>query len=480
MFGGARRTAWQTIWLGLAFLVLSLAMPSKAFAFDWTQCVSPSPLAFSSPDATPTLIEIGGGINTAADGNPCDSFDFGLFATNSDESAIYESFSTTSANGVTVTFTFLPCNFDLDPTPGTGGCLPNGAGSYNTYYGVALSSTTETADSVTVYMDPEATGTPTQAIVIPLTITQPVDWNRCVSPSPLVFSSPDATTKLVEIGGGTNTAPDGNTCDAFDRGLFPTNSSEATILQSFSTSSANGVAVTFTYLPCNSDTNPLPGTGGCGTGGAGSLNTSYGVSIGPTTESSDSVTVYMDPGATGTSTQAITIALTIIQPGAGFNWDKCVSPSPLAFSSPDATPSLIEIGGGISTDSDGNTCDAFDFGLFASNSSEAAIYESFSTTSANGVTVTFTFLPCNFDLDPTPGTGGCLPNGAGSYNTYYGVALSATTETADSVTVYMDPEATGTPTQPVTIPLTIDQGIGAGDARLVAKSVRRMRAASAR
>jgi hypothetical protein len=336
MFGGTRPTVWHAVWLGLVFLVLAVAMPSKAFAFDWNQCVSPSPLAFSSAAATPPLVEIGGGINTAADGNLCDAFDYGLFASNSSEAAIYESFSTTSANGVAVTFTFLPCNFDLDPTPGSGGCLPNGAGSLNTYYGVALGATTETSDSVTVYMDPEATDRPTQAAVIPLTITQPVDW------------------------------------------------------------------------------------------------------------------------------------------------DKCVSPRPLAFSSPDATPNLVEIGGGISTDSDGNLCDAFDYGLFASNSSEAAIYESFSTTSANGVTVTFTFLPCNFDLDPTPGTGGCLPNGAGSYNTYYGVALSATTETADSVTVYMDPEATGMPTQPVTIPLTIDQGTGTGDARRVAKSVRRMRAASAR
>jgi hypothetical protein len=339
MFGGARPTAWQAVWLRLAFLVLSLAMPSKAFAFDWNQCVSPSPLAFSSPDATPDLVEIGGGINTTADGNPCDSFDFGLFPTNDSEASVFQNFGTTSTNGVTATFTFLPCNFILDPTPGSGGCLPNGAGSFNTY---------------------------------------------------------------------------------------------------------------------------------------------YGVSIGPTTETSDSVTVYMDPGATGTPTQAITIPLTITQPGGGFAWDKCVSPSPLAFSSPGATPTLIEIGGGLNTDADGNSCDPFDLGLYPTNDSEAGAFQDFSTTSANGVPVTFIFLACNFDLDPTPGTGGCLPNGAGSFNTYYGVALGPTTETADSITVYMDPDATGTPTQAITIPLTIDQGTGGTEARLAAKSLRRMRTASAR
>ena len=480
MSGGVRPTAWQAIWLCLAFLVFSLAMPSKAFAFDWNQCVSPSPLAFSSPDAVPTLIEIGGGINTTADGNPCDSFDFGLFPTNDSEASIFQSFSTTSTNGVTATFTFLPCNFVLDPTPGSGGCLPNGAGSFNTYYGVSIGPTTESWDNVTVYMDPGATGTPTQAITIPLAITQPVDWNKCVSPSPLAFSSPDATTTLVEIGGGINTAPDGNLCDSFDLGLYPTNSSEAMDFQSFTTTSANGVTVTFTFLPCNFDTNPLPGTGGCLPNGAGSFNTYYGISIGPTTETTDSVTVYMDPGATGTPTQVIIIPLTITQPGTGFAWDKCVSPSPLAFSSPSAAPILIEIGGGLNTDSDGNPCDSFDLGLYPTNDSEAGDFQDFSTTSANGVPVTFTFLACNFDLDPAPGTGGCLPNGAGSFNTYYGISIGSTTETADSVTVYMDPEATGTPTQTVTIPLTIDQGTGGPEARLAAKSLRHMRTASAR
>ncbi len=316
MFRSTRSTAWQSIWLCLAFLVLSLAMPSKAFAFNWNECVAPTPLAFSEPSSTPLLVETGGGTHTDGDGNTCDAFDRGLFPTSSSEAAYLHSFTTTSANGVAVTFSFLTCNLDTNPLPGTGGCLPTGAATLDTYYAISLGATSETTDSVTVYMDPTHSGTPSQAITIPLTITQPLlgfDWNKCVAPSPLVFASATATPTLIETGGGVNMDSDSNPCDTFDLGLFPTNDSEATIFSDFTATSANGVTVTFTYLACNFDLDPTPGTGGCDTGGAGSLNTYYSVSLSATTETADSVTVYVDPEQTGTPSEAIVIPLTIDQ-----------------------------------------------------------------------------------------------------------------------------------------------------------------------
>ncbi len=83
-------------------------------------------------------------------------------------------------------------------------------------------------------------------------------------------------------------------------------------------------------------------------------------------------------------------------------------------------------------------------------------FADFSTRTNNNIGITFHFSPCNFDFSTTPGSGGCLPNGAGSLNTYYTLQLDSTSETSDSVTVYMDPTSSGTPAQPITIQLTIN------------------------
>ena len=183
--GTTRSMLWKSLWLCLAFLVLSVGLPPKAYAStNWNLCVQPNPAAFASPTDQPTVIETGGGANTDGDGNTCDAFDLGLYPVPT-ESGAFADFTTTTDNGVSITFHFIACNFDTDPTPGTGGCLPNGGGTFNTYYTLQLNAaTSETTDSVTVYMDPDSNGvTATQPIVIQLTIDQAVATTTVVAPS---------------------------------------------------------------------------------------------------------------------------------------------------------------------------------------------------------------------------------------------------------------------------------------------------------
>ena len=113
--------------------------------------------------------------------------------------------------------------------------------------------------------------------------------------------------------------------------------------------------------------------------------------------------------------------------------------------------------GGGNTDGDGNTCDPYDLGFYPTNNSETGSFANFTTTTTNGVSVTFNFLACNFVISGGPGSGGCGPGGSGSLNTYYSIQLATTSETTDSITLYLDPTSSGTPTQPFVLSITIDQ-----------------------
>jgi Bacterial Ig-like domain (group 3)/Putative Ig domain len=156
------------------------------------------------------------------------------------------------------------------------------------------------------------------------------------------------------------------------------------------------------------------------------------------------------------ATQLNIVKAGIAHANESFNWNLCVSPNPVTFASPTDTPTAIEIGGGVNTDSDGNECDIFVLGLFPTNTDETNAFTTFTTHGTSGATYTFDFLPCNFVTSGGPGSGGCLPNGSASLNTYYGLSVSQPAPTSDTVTVYMDPTSSGTPTQPVTLSVTIN------------------------
>ncbi|WP_426435187.1 putative Ig domain-containing protein [Bradyrhizobium genosp. P] len=189
-------------WIAGLVLLLSLFSPTQALAFNWNQCVSPTPLAFSSAAATPGLILVGGGLNTDSDGNTCDLYDYGLLPS-AGSTADFSSFTVTGTSGATYTFTYLPCNFQ---TVAPGGCNA-GNPSLNTYYTVSVSSTSVTSDSVTVYIDttPGNTGG-NQAIVIPITISQAPATTTTVASSvnPATFPETETFTATVTSTGTVN------------------------------------------------------------------------------------------------------------------------------------------------------------------------------------------------------------------------------------------------------------------------------------
>ena len=186
------------LWIAAFALLFWIFSPSQAYAFDWNKCVSPNPLAFASKTATPTLILIGGGANTDSDGNTCDPFDLGFYASNT-ESPSFANFTATGASGATYTFDFLPCNFVTSGGPGSGGCAADGSASFNTYYAVSVSSTSVTSDTVTLFVDPTASGTATQPLTLQITIVQaPVTTTTIASSlNPATFPQTETFTATV-------------------------------------------------------------------------------------------------------------------------------------------------------------------------------------------------------------------------------------------------------------------------------------------
>ncbi len=221
MTGTTRPMLWKSLWLCLAFLVLSLALPSTARAsnFNWNLCVT-NPVAFSSPTNQPTMIETGGGTNTDSDGNTCDVFEQGVFPTNNSEDTLFSDFSTTTTNGVAITFHYLQCNFNFGAAPGGGGCMPDGSGSNNTYYTLQLAATAETTDSVTVFMDPTQSGTPSQPVTISLTIDQQAATSTMVTASPNPATAPQVETLTATVT-STSTVNEGTIAFKEDGNAIP-------------------------------------------------------------------------------------------------------------------------------------------------------------------------------------------------------------------------------------------------------------------
>jgi hypothetical protein len=175
MVGAKRSISWRSCWVAVAILLISLLAPVAALA-QGAACVSPNPVSFASPTDTPTIVETG-------QDTKCDQGSLGLYPTNSSENGAFAKFNTTTTNGVQITFIFMSCNFVTSGGPGSGGCLPDGSATLNTYYQLQLATTTETSDSVTVYSDPLQSGTPTNAIPISLTINQQAATTTTVSSS---------------------------------------------------------------------------------------------------------------------------------------------------------------------------------------------------------------------------------------------------------------------------------------------------------
>jgi hypothetical protein len=182
---GATRPNWQkSLWLALVILVISLLAPAAAMAQN--TCIEPNPVSFASKTGTPQIFLVGGGVNTDGHGNECDIYDLALYQTNGaneENGNSFTTFTATSANHVPVTFTYMACNADTGGGPNTGGCLPDGSSSLNTYYQLSLGSTSETTDTVTVYYDPTSSGTPTSALVITLNIDQTAETTTTVASS---------------------------------------------------------------------------------------------------------------------------------------------------------------------------------------------------------------------------------------------------------------------------------------------------------
>jgi Bacterial Ig-like domain (group 3)/Putative Ig domain len=179
--------------------VLEAGIAHANESVNWNLCVAPNPVVFSSPTDTPTVIQIGGGINTDGDGNECDIYDLGLYPTNDDESGAFTTFTTHGTSGATYTFDFLPCNFVTSGGPGSGGCSPDGSASLNTYYGISVSQPAPASDTVTVYMDPTSSGNPTQPVVLAITINLAKSTTTTIGASvnPATFPQSETFTATV-------------------------------------------------------------------------------------------------------------------------------------------------------------------------------------------------------------------------------------------------------------------------------------------
>jgi len=163
----------------LAFL-LPFLCAGAAHADQWTPCLVPNPVSITTANPEPTVYLLGGGApNVTSGGNTCDLYTLGLFPSSTTPEMFpteFYTFTVRGTSGAMYTFNYLACNNDSPPS----GCN-NGSYSYSTYYGITVTGATVTTDTVTVYIDPTASGSPTQPITLTVNISTTTDTGPTAS-----------------------------------------------------------------------------------------------------------------------------------------------------------------------------------------------------------------------------------------------------------------------------------------------------------